>query len=88
MPVLSMFYGIIVSMYFEKDGKHSEPHFHAKYGEYKAEVDFNGQIIAGKLPVKQAAYVKAWAYILQEELRVNWELAVQNEKPFRIEPLK
>ena len=44
MPVLSMFYGIIVSMYFEKDGKHSEPHFHAKYGEYKAEVDFNGQI--------------------------------------------
>ena len=61
MPVLSMFYGIIISMYFEKDGKHSEPHFHAKYGEYKAEVDFNGQIIAGKLPVKQAANVKAWA---------------------------
>lgn len=88
MPVLSVFYGIIVSMYFEKDGKHSEPHFHAKYGEYKAEVDFNGQIIAGKLPVKQAAYVKAWAYIHQEELRVNWELAMQNEKPFRIEPLK
>ena len=88
MPVLSMFYGIIVSMYFEKDGKHSEPHFHAKYGEYKAEVDFNGQIIAGKLPVKQAAYVKAWAYIHQEELRENWELAMQNEKPFRIEPLK
>lgn len=88
MPVLSMFYGIIISMYFEKDGKHSEPHFHAKYGEYKAEVDFNGQIIAGKLPVKQAAYVKAWAYIHQEELRVNWELAMQNEKPFRIEPLK
>ena len=88
MPVLSMFYGIIISMYFEKDGKHSEPHFHAKYGEYKAEEDFNGQIIAGKLPVKQAAYVKAWAYIHQEELRVNWELAMQNEKPFRIEPLK
>ena len=88
MPVLSMFYGIIISMYFEKDGKHSEPHFHAKYGEYKAEVDFNGQIIAGKLPVKQAAYVKAWAYIHQEELRENWELAMQNEKPFRIEPLK
>ncbi len=52
MPVLSMFYGIIVSMYFEKDGKHSEPHFHAKYGEYKAEVDFNGQIIAGEVACK------------------------------------
>ena len=71
MPVLSVFYGIVVSMYFEKDGKHSEPHFHARYGEYRAEVDFNGNLLAGKLPARQAAYVKAWAYIHQEELRIN-----------------
>ena len=88
MPVLSVFYGIVVSMYFEKDGKHSEPHFHARYGEYRAEVDFNGDLLAGKLPASQAAYVKAWAYIHQEELRINWELAMQNERPFRIDPLK
>ena len=88
MPVLSVFYGIVVSMYFEKDGKHSEPHFHARYGEYRAEVDFNGNLLAGKLPALQAAYVKAWAYIHQEELRINWELAMQNERPFRIDPLK
>ena len=88
MPVLSVFYGIVVSMYFEKDGKHSEPHFHARYGEYRAEVDFNGNLLAGKLPARQAAYVKACAYIHQEELRINWELAMQNERPFRIDPLK
>ena len=88
MPVLSVFYGIVVSMYFEKDGKHSEPHFHARYGAYRAEVDFNGNLLAGKLPARQAAYVKAWAYIHQEELRINWELAMQNERPFRIDPLK
>ena len=88
MPVLSAFYGIIISMYFEKKGRHNEPHFHAKYGEYKAEVDFEGRILAGQLPVKQAAYVRAWAYIHQEELKANWELAMQDEQPFRIDPLK
>ena len=88
MPILSAFYGIIISMYYEKEGKHHSPHFHARYGEYKAEVDFEGNIIAGQMPARQAAYVKAWAYIHQEELRVNWELAMQDEQPFRIEPLQ
>ena len=88
MPIISAFYGIIISMYFEKDGKHHTPHFHARYGEYKAEVDFDGNILAGTLPARQAAYVKAWAYIHQEELTVNWDLAIQDEQPFRIDPLK
>lgn len=88
MPTLSIFYGIIVSMYFEKTGKHHEPHFHARYGEYKAEVDFEGNLLAGSMPPKQAAYIKAWAYIHQDDLRLNWELMQHDEPPFRIEPLK
>ncbi len=31
MPVLSMFYGIIVRMYMEKSGRHNVPHIHAEY---------------------------------------------------------
>lgn len=88
MPTLSMFYGILISMYFEKDGQHHTPHFHARYGSYKAEVDFEGNLIAGKMPPRQAAYIKAWAYIHQEELQLDWELAMNDEIPFRIEPLK
>ncbi len=88
MPTISMFYGIIISMYFEKDGKHHTPHFHARYAGEKAEVNFNGDIIAGSLPPKQAAFVKAWALIHQEDLEANWALAMQDEQPFRIEPLK
>lgn len=88
MPVISMFYGMIISMYFEKDGKHHTPHFHVKYGSYKAEVDFDGNILAGTLPVKQAAIVKAWAYIQQDNLQANWELAMRGELPYKIEPLK
>ena len=88
MPVLSVFYGIVVSMYFEKDGKHSEPHFHARYGEYRAEVDFNGDLLAGKLPARQAAYVKAVGIYTSGRIADKLELAMQNERPFRIDPLK
>lgn len=88
MPTISMFYGIIISMYWEKTGQHYTPHFHARYGDSKAEVDFDGEIIAGFLPPKQASFVKAWALIHQDELRANWELAMNDEKPYKIEPLK
>ncbi len=88
MPIISSFYGIIVSMYFERDGKHHTPHFHARYAGSKAEVNFDGDIIAGDLPVKQAAFVKAWALIHRDELTANWELATMDEQPYRIEPLK
>ena len=65
MPTISMFYGIIISMYFEKTGQYHTPHFHARYGDSKAEVDFEGNIIAGSLPSKQESLVKAWALIHQ-----------------------
>ena len=88
MPSISMFYGIIISMYWEKAGQHHSPHFHARYGDNKAEFDFDGNIIAGDLPSKQASRVKAWALIHQDELRANWDLAMQDETLYKIEPLK
>lgn len=33
MPTISMFYGIIIQMYWDE---HAPPHFHAIYGEFKA----------------------------------------------------
>ena len=88
MPTISMFYGIVISMYWEKEGQHHSPHFHARYAGEKAEFDFSGEIIAGSFPMKQAAIVKAWALIHQEELQADWELAMQDELSFRIDPLK
>ena len=35
MPVLCMFYGIIVRMYREMGGKHNMPHIHAEYSRGK-----------------------------------------------------
>jgi len=31
MPVISMFYGIVIAMYFMDDRRHKRPHIHAKY---------------------------------------------------------
>lgn len=31
MPVISMFYGVIVALYFFDTGKHKRPHIHVKY---------------------------------------------------------
>ncbi len=35
MPTISMFYGILILMYFYDNKKHSCPHIHAEYGEYE-----------------------------------------------------
>lgn len=48
MPEISRFYGIIIAMYYNE---HNPPHFHAKYGEFQAEIDIRTlQIIKGELP--------------------------------------
>jgi len=69
-------------------GQHNRPHFHAYYGEYEAVFALDGEIIAGKFPSKQSAYVKAWALMHEEDLLANWKLAVNGEEIFRIDPLK
>lgn len=33
MPTISMFYGIVICMFFYDNKKHSLPHIHAAYGE-------------------------------------------------------
>lgn len=88
MPTLSMFFGIIIRMYQEANGKHNLPHFHAGYGEYEAVFDFNGTIIEGQMPKKQRNLIVAWVEIHREELEANWRLLCDNEPFFKIDPLR
>ena len=85
MPILSMFYGVIISMFY-KD--HNPPHIHIQYAEYKAIVDFNGDILEGELPVKQRKLIEAWIVLHQDELYANWQLAKDKQSLFKIDPLK
>ncbi|HUJ71662.1 MAG TPA: DUF4160 domain-containing protein, partial [Verrucomicrobiae bacterium] len=36
MAIISMFYGIIVSLYFMDRDRHKQPHLHARYQEHEA----------------------------------------------------
>jgi len=38
MPTISMFYGILILMYFYDNKKHSMPHIHAEYSEHEASI--------------------------------------------------
>lgn len=85
MPEISRFLGIIIAMYY-KD--HKPPHFHAKYGEYKASFSIKElQLIEGHLPNRVISIVLEWAFLHRNELLENWNL-LEKEAPLKkIEPL-
>ena len=87
MPIISQFYGIVITMYVN-DEKHHLPHIHIRYNDYKAVMDFEGNILSGKLPNKQNQMVKAWVLIHKEELETLWKLLQDENDYFKIEPLK
>jgi hypothetical protein len=88
MPTISMFFGIIIRMYYAPD-EHNPPHIHIYYQEMKAVMNINtGEIIAGEIPGRQLKLVLAWTEIHREELLADWALCMNGEKPFQIEPLK
>ena len=72
MPTISIFYGIVITMFFGPT-EHPPPHFHAKYAEFKARIDIQKcEILDGKLPSKQTKLVLAWAELHKEDLMINW----------------
>lgn len=86
MPTISVFYGIIIRMFFDE---HSPPHFHAEYGEFKASFSILSlEIMEGRLPRRALELVLDWAELHQKELMDDWELCRQHHEPKKIEPLK
>ena len=89
MPVISMFYGIIILMFFFDNKKHHRTHIHAQYGEYEAVIAIDdGEVLEGDLPKPKMKLVQAWIEIHKDELAADWHLAVEGQLPFKIEPLK
>jgi hypothetical protein len=88
MPIISMFYGIIIRLYLLDNKHHNLPHIHAKYAEFEASIEIgNGEILSGELPRKQLRLVQAWIELHRDELMADWELAVSGELPYKIAPL-
>ena len=88
MLTISMFLGIIITMYYDELESHNMPHFHARYQGNEAVFALDGNLIIGSLPSKQTKLVEAWAAIHEDELKANWELAANQTPLFPIDPLR
>jgi hypothetical protein len=74
MPIISLFFGIVIRMYFDD---HPPPHIHASYQGLEAFVAIEtGEIVAGTLPKKAAKLVKQWTLDHHDELMANWHRGV------------
>jgi hypothetical protein len=89
MPVISMFYGIIVSLYFQDNRRHHRPHIHAKYQDDEAVIAIpDGEVLEGHLPPGKMKMVLARVEIHRDDVMADWNLAVNGQQPFRVEPLR
>jgi hypothetical protein len=89
MPAISMFYGIVVYMYFMDNRRHKLPHIHVKYQEHEVIVSIpKGNVFEGSIPNSKMKLLQAWLELHKDELVANWELAATGQKPYKIKPLR
>ena len=86
MPEISRFLGIIITMYYSE---HPPPHFHVRYGDYKAVVSIEPpSLMQGTLPPRVHGLVIEWATLYRDELLANWQRAMAQSPLKPIEPLE
>jgi len=89
MAIISMFYGIIISLYFFDNRRHKRPHIHVKYQEDEAVITIpDGKLIEGNLKSNKLKLVEAWIEIHRDEIMADWELASKGNEIYKIDPLK
>jgi hypothetical protein len=86
MPEICRFFGIVIRMFYDD---HNPPHFHAEYGDDEAWINITTlAVFQGHLSARTLGMVIEWASMHQDELRRDWELARQQQKPDKIQPLR
>jgi hypothetical protein len=86
MPTLSVFFGIVIRMYYDD---HAPPHFHAIYGSSEAQIGLDPlELIEGRLPRRALELVLDWAELHASELRENWDRGQRHFEMAPIEPLE
>lgn len=86
MPVVSVFFSIVIRMFYRE---HGVAHFHAEHQGEQASFTFDGEILAGTLSSRTARrLIKEWAVAHRPELQANWNRLEQGEALERIAPLE
>ena len=85
MPYVSMFFGIIIRMFYSE---HNPPHFHADYQGSEGIFNFDGEILQGNIKSNTALkLIKEWAVLRNVELQENWKNIMDKAAINKIEPL-
>lgn len=87
MPELSRFEGIVIYLLFRDNNQHNKPHVHVYYGEYRAAVAVDGELLSGSLPSRQLKMVCGWLALHEEEVYKAWNQAVCGEHFEKVAPL-
>lgn len=85
MPEISRFFGLVILMYFDD---HNPPHFHVRYGEFRASISIaDGRIVTGALPRTAMKLIEEWRNLHVAELEENWYKSSNLNQPAAIAPL-
>ncbi len=85
MPTISIFYGIVIRMFFYDTDRHKTPHIHAEYQDQTAVYSIqDGSVLAGGLSAAKHKLVLEWVILHKMELFADWQLAVNGKKPIPI----
>jgi hypothetical protein len=85
VPVLSRFFGIIVTMNYRE---HDPPHFHVWYSGHEITVRIADGNVNGDMPRRAVALVLEWWNLHRAELAENWQLAKAGQPLNAIDPLE
>ena len=86
MPTISVFYGIVIQMFWNE---HAPPRFHALYAESEVLIDIHTlEVIRGKMPKRALSLKLEWAFSHRTELLADWKLCEEKKLPKKISPLK
>jgi len=86
MPIISVFFGIVVRMYYKE---HEPAHFHAEHQSQQGKFDFSGDMTVGNIQSGTALrLIREWALLHQAELEANWDQMKAGRPLNRIAPLE
>lgn len=89
MPIISLFYGIIIRLFYNDNQQHHVPYIHAEYQDETAVISLiDGEVLDGNIPKGKLRLVQAWVELHRDDLLANWKIAVEGGSIFKIEGLK
>jgi len=86
MPVIAIFFGIVVRMAYRE---HEPRHFHAEHQAQYGKFDFDGHQVVGNITALNALeLIRQWAQLNRAALETNWSKIKAGQPLDRIPPLE